>query len=271
MRPFIKKILNRFTIFLAVALVASFLLGMVFSFYGVPYTEKSYNTVAPAEVLVESFANVVHTRKPGDKFDNPAAFKWSSTVRFAFFEKVPDWHRLLFRRYLELLPRLTGLVFEEVPENPREANYHIYFAANKKSLARIGTLYGFSKEKMKAHVQKVLCFSIPASRDSKTLTGGIVVISGRENTLLAKRCVAEEMAHSFGIVAHNAQYIPSIFSDYDGPEKLSINDMILVRTLYDKRIKAGITREQTTPIAREIITELVAAVKERGEEALYQR
>ena len=52
---------------------------------------------------------------------------------------------------------------------------------------------------------------------------------------------------------------------------MSINDKILVRTLYDRRIKPGMTREQTTPLARIIIEELVAAVKERGEEALYQR
>ena len=52
---------------------------------------------------------------------------------------------------------------------------------------------------------------------------------------------------------------------------LSINDKILVRTLYDSRIKPEMKRRETEPIARKIIEELVAAVKVRGEEALYQK
>jgi len=51
---------------------------------------------------------------------------------------------------------------------------------------------------------------------------------------------------------------------------LPLNDKIMVRTLYDARLKPGMTRAEAMPIVRQIIPELVTAVKEHGEAALYQ-
>jgi len=61
-----------------------------------------------------------------------------------------------------------------------------------------------------------------------------------------------------------------MFSNEDLPQALSINDKILVRTLYDPRIKPGMKRDESMKLAAEIIPELVRTVKERGVEALYQ-
>ena len=65
---------------------------------------------------------------------------------------------------------------------------------------------------------------------------------------------------------------PSIF-DFSRTTRsnLPLNDKILVRALYDKRIKPGMAREDAMKVAAEIIPELVAAVKEKGVEALYQQ
>ena len=54
-------------------------------------------------------------------------------------------------------------------------------------------------------------------------------------------------------------------------DRLTINDKIFVRTLYDPRITPGMPRDEAMEQARIIIPELVAAVKKRGVEALYQR
>jgi len=105
----------------------------------------------------------------------------------------------------------------------------------------------------------------------KEIFKAINIIGWREQDSYARRCIIEELTQSFGPSNDNATYRPSIFSNYFPPVELSINDRILVRALYDKRIKVGMTREETAPLAREIIEELVEAVKERGEKALYQR
>ncbi len=71
-----------------------------------------------------------------------------------------------------------------------------------------------------------------------------------------------------GLYNDNAQYSWSIFSNNLRPESLTINDKILVRTLYDPRIKPGMRRQQAVNMARKIITELIAAINEKGEQAL---
>jgi len=81
----------------------------------------------------------------------------------------------------------------------------------------------------------------------------------------------EELTQAIGPGNDNAVYRPSIFNNDFMAGELTINDRILVRTLYDKRIKPGMTRREIESIAREIIGELIEAVKERGEKALYQR
>ncbi|MFB3135645.1 MAG: DUF2927 domain-containing protein [Rhodospirillales bacterium] len=87
-----------------------------------------------------------------------------------------------------------------------------------------------------------------------------------------RNCLVKMMARAFGLFADSDVVQPSIFSP-DGAELdyLPINDKIILRTLYDPRIERGMKREDAMEIARQIIPELVKAVRERGVEALYQR
>jgi hypothetical protein len=88
----------------------------------------------------------------------------------------------------------------------------------------------------------------------------------------AKRCFIEEITQSLGLYADSELVVPSIFSNLQlGLDYLPLNDKILIRTLYDPRIKPGMSREATMEIARELIPKLVQDVRWRGVEALYQR
>ena len=53
--------------------------------------------------------------------------------------------------------------------------------------------------------------------------------------------------------------------------ELSINEKLLLRTLYDDRLTNGMTKSQALPHLRDIIPHLVDAVRARGVEALYQQ
>jgi hypothetical protein len=88
---------------------------------------------------------------------------------------------------------------------------------------------------------------------------------------MKRGCVIEEFTQSLGLYADSEIIETSVmnekvrFTDF-----LPLNDKIMVRTLYDARLKPGMTRAEAMPIVRQIIPELVTAVKERGEAALYQ-
>jgi hypothetical protein len=50
-----------------------------------------------------------------------------------------------------------------------------------------------------------------------------------------------------------------------------LNDKIIICTLYDPRIKLGMTKAEAMDLARVIISELIAVVKKEDEAALYQK
>ncbi|MEP2545869.1 MAG: DUF2927 domain-containing protein, partial [Alphaproteobacteria bacterium] len=70
--------------------------------------------------------------------------------------------------------------------------------------------------------------------------------------------------------ADKATYAPSIFNKFTFPVEIPLNDQILIRTLYDPKIKPGMSSEQTRKLVPDIIRGLIEDVKAHGPEALYQ-
>jgi len=99
----------------------------------------------------------------------------------------------------------------------------------------------------------------------------VVIILDTLSDKRIKHCIIEEITQALGLDADTDILQPSIMSDtIPLIDRQPMNDKIMVRTLYDKRLKSGMTRDEVMPIVRKIIPELVAAVQEHGEEALYQ-
>lgn len=87
-----------------------------------------------------------------------------------------------------------------------------------------------------------------------------------------RHCMVKMLARTLGLFADSDVVRPSIFGPGgDNLDHLPINDMIILRTLYDPRIKRGMKRAAAMKVAAEIIPELVDAVHKRGVQALYQR
>lgn len=74
-------------------------------------------------------------------------------------------------------------------------------------------------------------------------------------------CMIEEPVQGLGIPGYvdsaNGDIAETIFNDRVNWTDLTPIDKIILRTLYDPRLKPGMSREQAMPIARQIIAELV--------------
>ena len=112
--------------------------------------------------------------------------------------------------------------------------------------------------------------SAPRISNQRSLTGFTLVKNTLDETQ-TKHCIAEEATRALGFRAADVQ-APSVFSTVDsGVTALSLDDKILVRTLYDKRIAVAMSEEDAMVIVPTIISELVAKLRTDGEKALYQR
>ncbi|MDO5528987.1 MAG: DUF2927 domain-containing protein [Paracoccus sp. (in: a-proteobacteria)] len=79
---------------------------------------------------------------------------------------------------------------------------------------------------------------------------------------LRQSCIQEEIAQGLGLANDYDNASPSIFNDNMRYAELTGHDALLLRILYDTRLRPGMREAEAAPIARQIAGELLA---ERGE------
>lgn len=88
-----------------------------------------------------------------------------------------------------------------------------------------------------------------------------ISVSPNQNPDQAASCLAEELSQALGLpgdtaVAWHSLWLPGVTRPYKG---LTYYDAVILRTLYDPRMKAGMRREEAMSLARQIIAELIGA------------
>ncbi|SES89745.1 DUF2927 domain-containing protein [Oceanicella actignis] len=87
----------------------------------------------------------------------------------------------------------------------------------------------------------------------------IVAIKAETAGRLRLSCIHEELTQILGLVNDDPEARPSIFNDDQEFAALTRHDELLLRILYDPRLRHGMTAEEGMPIVRRIIAELAAA------------
>ena len=85
----------------------------------------------------------------------------------------------------------------------------------------------------------------------------IVFIRAEHPPLLRDSCIHEEMAQGLGLANDTPRARPSIFNDDDEFALLTGHDELLLRILYDPRLKPGMMLDEARPIVTRIAEELM--------------
>ena len=202
-----------------------------------------------------------------------AVHKWAGPIRIDFVG-TPYPYRDHVERVFRDLSCLTNLriyIHEKNQEEPGfDANFNVSMLS-KDELDPLGRRENLDAESLKYY----LCFVAGGldlqQDDADDLFAAIGIVDDLSEAE-TRHCFVRLMTRALGLFADSDVVQPSVFSP-DGAklDYLSVNDKIILRTLYDPRIERGMKREEAMDIAREIIPGLVKAVRERGVEALYQR
>ena len=199
--------------------------------------------------------------------------KWPGQVRIEF-GGTPYPYRDHVERVVRDLSCLTKLLIYIHGKNQEElglhANFHVAMFT-RDELDALGRREKLDAESLKYYFCYVVLGLDLQLGDPYDLFAAIGIVDDLSEAE-TRHCFVRLMTRSLGLFADSDVVQPSLFSP-DGAELdyLPINDKIILRTLYDPRIEHGMKREDAMEIAREIIPELVKAVRERGVEALYQR
>lgn len=93
--------------------------------------------------------------------------------------------------------------------------------------------------------------------DNGEYTRAVAVIRGEHPDLLRLSCIHEELAQGLGLTNDSPAARPSIFNDDEEFALLTTHDELLLKMLYDPRMRPGMTAAEARPIAETIAAELL--------------
>ena len=194
--------------------------------------------------------------------------RWSGPVRIGleFGGSVPLDQRSRdaadIRKYAARLARITG---HPIGMAQGKANFHVFVAGEDDR--------DFVQHRLKQLVPNVsqaelalfrdlprsfYCFVVAVSdqRNPNTYARAIALIRAEHPDLVRLSCIHEEIAQGLGLPNDSPEARPSIFNDDDEFALLTTHDEMLLKMLYDPRLKPGMTAAQARPVTRIIAREL---------------
>jgi hypothetical protein len=103
-----------------------------------------------------------------------------------------------------------------------------------------------------------LCLVVAFSQgNDASYSRAVALIRGEHPDLMRLACIHEEIAQGLGLANDSPQARPSIFNDDEEFGLLTTHDEMLLKMLYDPRMRNRMTAAQAAPIARVIARELV--------------
>ncbi len=194
--------------------------------------------------------------------------RWEQPIRLAveFGATVPLEQRRRDQNsvttFAARLARLTG-----VPIRPdaQAANFRVLVLNEDDRAAyapRLRELVpGIAESSVRAFLnppRDTLCLAIAFSADGGSeYEQAIILVRGEHPDLLRLSCFHEEMAQAMGLANDSPAARPSIFNDDEEFGLLTTHDELLLRMLYDRRLRPGMTAAEAAPIARVIASELI--------------
>lgn len=193
--------------------------------------------------------------------------RWDVPVRMSveFGDTIPNAQQSVDRAevasYAKRLARITGHPITTTDSDP---NFYVLFLNEDDRLGAETRLReivpGISPSSMRAIIglpADQLCIVIAFSAAGQsTYTKAIAVIRGEHPDLLRKSCIHEELAQGLGLPNDSPAARPSIFNDDEEFGFLTTHDEMLLKILYDSRLRNGMDAAEAAPIVRQIATEL---------------
>lgn len=193
--------------------------------------------------------------------------RWSDPVRVQvlFGDSVPPEQRAsdlrTITQYVRRLARLTG---HDIRMSQTGGNYHV-FVMSVDELARTGDrvrailpgLPDTTVDDITNPDRNIFCavYSYSPSQNTSETTSALAVIRSEHPELMRRSCIHEELAQGLGLVNDSPAARPSIFNDDEEFATLTTHDEILLKMLYDKRLRPGMTPAEARPTIETIAAE----------------
>lgn len=220
---------------------------------------------APIDDLVTFFDEVVFGPAWSHKQAPPIIVKVEDKTTIELYGADAGRAEAFTRQHVALLQRLTGLKIslrmggarggDGSGERPRGV-----LKVNLVPRAEMPDLLvqSWIGQRLAEQMLAGLCFFATLGRE--TVRGGMVGIEAGLSETTMRHCLVEEITQTFGVFSDSQAIMPSIYND-PGPHLTAptINDMLILRALYEPELLPGMPRKIALPIARIALQRLRSA------------
>ncbi|MBZ4690862.1 MAG: hypothetical protein JG765_2113 [Cereibacter sp.] len=194
--------------------------------------------------------------------------RWTAPVRVGlrFGDSVPQERRATDRaRIGSYLAKLAGVTGHPISLSEASPNFflHIVNEDERRALAPAinASLPGLSPVEVAGITEMpptTYCLVYALSQDQTgTYTRAFAVIRAEHPDLLRLSCLHEEIAQGLGLANDSPRARPSIFNDDEEFALLTTQDELMLKILYDPRLKPGMTAAEARPIVQTIAYEML--------------
>lgn len=240
----------------------------------VPFTQEELVENFVRIALFEEYANtegrIVARQTPS------VLHRWEQPIRVAvnFGETVPAEQQQIDRanvgKYTARLSRITGLDMRLVRAN---SNFDVYIVNDDERRALGETISGIFPGISQAALSAVTemprsTFCLVFAYDPEGLgkyTRALAVIRAEHPDILRLSCIHEEIAQGLGLSNDSPRARPSVFNDDEEFGLLTYHDELLLRILYDQRMKTGMDPETARHVAKDIAAELISQPRDTAQ------
>jgi hypothetical protein len=196
--------------------------------------------------------------------------RWEGPVRInlEFGPSIPvavqEKDRRAVTDFVARLARITGHPIS-MADSAEAANYHVLVLSEderRASGARLRALMpGIGAGPVRTIIglnPDTFCLVFAFSDGAEhRYARAVAVVRGEHPDLMRMACYHEEIAQGLGLANDSPQARPSIFNDDEEFALLTRHDELLLRMLYDPRLRPGMTEAEARPIAEAIAVELL--------------
>jgi len=194
--------------------------------------------------------------------------RWQGAVRLAveFGRSVPADQRTRDRANIaalvERIARLTGLPIRMTDFRPNFTvlilNEDERLASGPELMRLVPDLSAQARDSAVGMAPDTYCTVFAVSpANSAVYARALAVVRGELPDILRLSCLHEEIAQGLGLVNDSPAARPSIFNDNDEFATLTRQDDLMLRMLYDARLRPGMSLTEATPIVEGIAAELM--------------
>lgn len=208
-----------------------------------------------ADYIADSFLEIaVNSHDP--RID-PIIRKWpDSGILYRFVHELEDTqpHESLSELHLNHLHSITGLPIVSASAN-QAANLLIVFGREANLKNDLRQYFGVKSANM---LQNNVCLGSFSTAGKGVIDHAVIIIPvdrARENAKLLD-CIVEQLSQIMGLPNDSEKVFPSIFNDRSVDHLLSGLDYVMLKVLYDERLKPGMSLSKAAPLVNAIVDDL---------------